>query len=284
MRRFSWLALSALSVMFVGACSGDTTDKTTTDAAGDDDDDDDTTHPHSDATSYIDIDYAGFELETAVLADGSVSNWMISGYDIPPTVYVYFADLDYFYAASTAEQDAHSCVAFGSWLATPLADPTSLDAEMSGGTELYAAWEQPLAMEYTSCFDKLDPAVWGQDGYDLLSAWHGAHFAAGLGPMTQTWMDDSGIPADVQTDFTTYGQLVYIAINDMNGDFVAKPWSWTYTYAWDSVTKEPVLDGNYLTPVDVSDGTLHESLILTNAFWYEGFYDLDLSNLHDGAR
>ncbi|MCB9673298.1 MAG: hypothetical protein H6734_27795 [Alphaproteobacteria bacterium] len=290
MKRNSWLALSALSMMFLGACSGDTTeDKSSPTDTAPTDTETDGVHAHSDVAG-LNPEFVAFELETAILADGTLSNWMISGYDLPPMVYMKFVELDYFYSASTAEADSHACTVFGTWLATPLANPDSLDGDFSLATPpndaFIAAYEHPLAVEYSTCQDVIDENIWGPDGYDLHSAFNGAHFGIGFGPMTEEWIDDLGFFDQESKDFLLANSfLQYVAINDAAGDFVAKPWSYIINWQWDSTTKEPTVDGDgYLVPVDVSDGTIHEALLLAGAIWYEGFYDMDFANLHDGAR
>ncbi|MCA9493324.1 MAG: hypothetical protein KC621_25510 [Myxococcales bacterium] len=287
MKRLSWLLMSAL---FVGACSGDTgTDKTSVGDDDDDDDDDDNVKPHSDRAG-LNPEYVSFEFEGAIMADGTVSNWIISGYDIPPFLFMKFVELDYFYSSSAAEADTHACDVFGTWLATPLANPASLDADFSLASppkdSFIVSYEHPLAVEYSSCQDVIDETIWGPDGYDLHAAWSGAHFGLGIAPMTQEWLDDLGFwSAEDQEHLLTNGYLQYIAVNSIDGTFVAKPWGYLTTFEWDPTTKEVTVDGaGNGVPVDVSDGTLHDALLFAGAIWYEGFYDLDWDNLSDGAR
>lgn len=287
MWRNGWLALSVLSMAFVGACSGGT-DTEETDKTGDDDDDTEPEHSVSTA-GYIPVEYVGFSIETGLMSDGSLSNWMYSGYDIPPSVYLTFVDLDYFYVTS-AQQDAHQCLVGGTWTPTPLADPSTMNAAMSldGGSpsEMRVAWEDPLIIEFTTCNGLLDPALWGENGYDLIGNFYGARFGMGLGPMTSSFTDPLvayGWTTDDIEFMNTYYQLEYVALRGADGTYIANPWSITDSLQWDETTKELTVTDGYFTRLDTSAG-LVSSVILGDPWWYAGFYELDMGNLQEGAR
>lgn len=301
MRTHSWLALA----LVFGGCSGGTT-KDTTDVPGDDDDDDTDGPTDGGGDSgggfggdlLTEVAAVGFEFDGILLSDGTFTSFTYGSYEIPPTLYLTFTTADYF-AATEYQQEEESCVAFGGWSPTPL--PAANNIPAVGNPTLNWSWEEPILLEYSDCPDKMDPALWKE----ILAAFTGARFGMGLSTMNQTFLDKWGISdyPDYIDFYETNGLVQYIALNDRDGDFIARNWNLGLIWEWDSGSGELSTDGGYLVsvPVDTTPAgaPLPEGYLTSNSFWYADFCSflddngyqasaeescIDMANLHDGAR
>ncbi len=274
MFRHAWLALS---LVFVG-CSGDTT-KDTTDVGDDDDDDDDTDTTPGDSQGggggggLEEIAAVGFEMDGVLLSDGNWSSWVYGAYEIPPGFYLTFTTAEYF-SATAAQQEEESCFAFVPWAPGPLDAANNIPAV--GNPTLNWSWEGALTIEddFSDCPDRMDAAMWAE----LRDGMSGTDFGMGLSTMNQTFLDKWGISDYPQyvADWEEFGLVEYIAINDREGDFIARNWNAAFLYQWDETTGEPVADGNgYLQSIPVSTtpagSALPQGYLRSNAFWYADF-------------
>ena len=239
----------------------------------------------------------GFEYEGAF--DGTdIASFIIEEagevYEIPPVVYLTFANTEFFSATDEETQAFNSCTVFAEF------DVIAGESVVStnGGT-VWNQWDTTMSVSTQSwdaeggCAEVLDPSIWGEGGVDLLEPFTTFRYAFGFGPMTEyleaAWQDDDGnwLSEDIE-EFSTAFMAHYSAINDEDGNFVLEDWTTAYAFDYNAETgeipTETDADGNevYIT-LDMSvAGELPPTFIRTNAYWYQDFPLLDLSNLGDG--
>lgn len=293
MRNLFWISLVTLAA----ACSTEKiSEKPTT---GDDDDDttvttDDTsgTDTATSTVGYIDPVAVGFEFDGILRSDGSLTGYYldldgVSTY-IPPSMYLFFADAEYFELSDPALQDLHYCLAGGTFDATVGVSPMVKPAQnaLHDGAVAWWSYESALNVEYHNCTGVVDPKIWGAEGENLWGPFMGAHFGYTLAPMTdylrEAWSDES---------LTDYGDAMfanYVSINDENGTWIGEDWTTAILWQWDAATESLVVDDkDYLVklPMDTTPvgGALPEGYVRSFAYWYQDFPLMDFTNLTDGA-
>lgn len=314
----SWVLL--LAGIWVG-CSGD--DKTT--PTGDDDDDDTDGNPTTETAHTGDGGPAGagmqpvavgFALSAAVDGDGALANFNygVPDEEYPPQVVMIFADVAYFSATTSQEQEGHFCVVTGFFsLSTDitipaLEKPDQLDtrswpAYYGTGTGIDNAvlyWSYDLVLagllesETYPCAGVVDADTWGEDAAGLIMPWVGAHFGWGFGQLTpylrEAYLDEGETTSDYLAETEQSMMAAYVAINDANGGFFAYDWTASIAYEMDPTTNTVTTDAmgapSVLVPVDFLPvgADLPEVFVQSNPFWYQDFDPfIDFSNLTDGA-
>jgi hypothetical protein len=294
-----------LALFGAAACSGtDTGDDDKPGDDGDDDDDTDTTDETGDTSGTPGVQYwepvaVGFEFDGVVLANGELSGYVAEDsagnlVEVPPVMVVTFASADFFGASSAEEQEAQSCVA----LALFQPEPSSATLANDDGVLLYRSYDTALDLEtdpeFTDCDEKLDPTVWGENAATMLDAFDGAHFGYGWGEMTDYLLESWGTATLDDEEIANAMIASYIAINDLNGDWIASDWTTGLLFEWDPATGELVTVESpddpaveLLVPIDVTGvpvgAPLPEGYVRSFAWWYQDFVLLDLENFKDGA-
>jgi hypothetical protein len=287
------------------ACSGsdavDDDDKPSGDDNADDGNDE-TGDTSVGGNTYWEPAAVGFEFDGTVLSNGETGSFLyddeVAGtYERFPLMIVTFASLEYFEAGLTEEERTEqSCVAFGLFYGIPLEKPTQIPT--TDDAPLF--WSYDMALDLLTdagdhdCTGKIDPAIWGTDSENLLGPFDGAHFGYGWGAQTDYLREPWEDATFADDEFLNSMLASYIAINDINGDWVGDDWTTGFTFEWDEVTGYRVLvedpedpENQLLVYDDMSDlvvgGPLPPVYMRSSSGWLQDFPLMDLSNLHDGA-
>jgi hypothetical protein len=300
-----------LAGILVG-CSG-SDDKGTPGPGGDDDDDDDATtesaHTGGAPGGGIDVVAVGFEVFATLEADGTLTSYTFDGATAyAPLVILTFTDAAYFSATTAADQEGHFCTAAALMAAdvytdvTPLVKPAQIPTRsqaLSQGTGtgidnaiLYVSYEVALNVLEHDCAGVVDAEKWGADGALLVDPFHGARFGYGFGKQTDylraAYLSDGETTNDYLEKYEDAMMATYVAINDANGDWYGYDWTTTILFENEPDTNQVLADDqDYLIPKPISflpvGSDLPEGYLSGNAYWYQDFPLLDLSNLRDGA-
>ena len=292
MIRSTFTLASILTIFALSACDEDKGIGEEADADTDADSDSDAdTDADTDADAYFEPVAIGFKYVGGWdSTTGELVDYMYQGKSYAPYVLLVLADLDYFSATDSAEQDAHSCEIYTSFYH----GAASLTAETydygSGGGDsvtLWNSWDGGLyfdesLMASDACWN-LDPAQY-TDGMPV-DLFNGIHYGFGFGPISQSLIDLFGKDfADVEDSM--FG--IYQAVNHPDGsggyDFIAYDWGYSNLYTWDSDTHEiDVDDKGFLVTGNIGDPN-PQGYVSSGSYWYEDFPNLDLSMLKDGAK
>ncbi len=301
MQTKNWLLMAALG-LFSAGCGGE--------EAVDTNDGSDTNDTQDDTNADTDVEdeapplepvAVGLEFDGIRLADDSLVsyNTEIDGEVTPwgPYMILTFADMDYFSAQSSEDQEGHYCIA----LATlddfakretdfPTKSMGEDDLAYPDNADLWVSYEGHLTIAGSTC-ENVAEGDYGAGAEDLLAAFDGAHIGMGFGAPTPYLTNGyaTSTDADVQEFYTKYGPSMmaeYIAMNDADGNWIGWDWNLAYLFEWDAEGQALKSDdeGN-LIPVDVSTipqtDPLPEGYIRTSAFWYQDFPLLDFTNLEN---
>lgn len=225
----------------------------------------------------------GFSFDGVVRADGTLEGYYLPGYagygEIPATMTLIYADLEFFYSGNTA----YTCSATGYFTPPPLVQPAQIPT--FDGSLLSSSYDTAFVELLNTCGGGVvDESVWGPDAIGLTQPFDGAHLGYGFGVMTdylrQAW--DAATLASLGDGMVAS----YIAINDASGAWVATDWTTGLLWEWDEATGELAVDaGGYLVPVDVSGVAAGElfpdAYVRSYPYWYQDFPLMDFSNLSD---
>lgn len=245
----------------------------------------------------------GFEYTGGVLSDGTLSGFRFPNdpvdttQEYSPYITLTFASLAYYDATDDEGRAAESCIAiaFLNEDVITTATPPIPTAPEEGGQDPIFTYEFALptiAADATSCFDtsdggKLDPALWGPGGTttDLLASFDGARFGLGFGPVTPYTLAAFAEETPDAAEFFASLFTEYIAINDFEGNWVARDWGFGNTFVWDEETHEVEVDlaASTLT-FQPLDGGFPSAYVQSGTYWSQDFPLIDFSNLKDGAR
>ncbi len=229
------------------------------------------------APYYINPVAVGFEFDGVLHPDGSLTGYTIDGEYYEPTVYVVFASEKFFSASSEEVETEESCYAWGDWVVEPTAKLTTFD-----GLPLFYEYEGTLELDWYTCADMVDPAVWGPDGEDLIYAFQNLHL--GFGPGTFTPGLRGAWSEEILELYEPSMLAGYYAINGADQSFIAEDVTTTFAWEVDPDTSELSADefGN-LIPVAVDDlrppDVLPLVYIRSIATYYVRLEELDLTNL-----
>jgi len=240
----------------------------------------------------------GFEYTGGVLSDGTLTGFRFPNDPVDttqqyaPYITLTFASEEYYEATDEAGRLAESCIARAYLQGdVPIASPPIPTAPEEGGDDPIFTYEFALptiAADATTCFDnsdggKLDAAAWGPGGTtDLLDAFDGARFGLAFGPLTP--YIEAAFGPDTLADPEFMGSVFteYIAINDLEGNWVGRDWGYGLTFAWDEETHEVEVDGTSLTFLPLNGG-FPSAYVQSGTYWSQDFPLIDFSNLKDGA-
>lgn len=273
------------------ACSGDpaTTKTTPSDDNNNDDTTDEATLETADTASgpyYFEPVAVGFEFQGGITDIGELTNYTIDGTEYLGSITLIFASEEFFQTADDKVQEANSCFMIAPLTGPMIPPPAQIPNDDAAA--LFSSYEVALAAEpeRSDCAGKVDPKIWGAKAENLLQPWVGARFGLGFGPMTDYLRDQWS--KETLADFGDAMIASYIAINDASGTWIGEDWTTTFVWEWDPVASGPLIDDDdLLTKIDVSGQQpatrLPAAYLNSNAYWYQDFPLLDLSNLTDGA-
>jgi hypothetical protein len=235
------------------------------------------------ALPYFEPSSVGFRFDGMLREDGSLTGASYKGEPVPPTLSLEFVSEGYFLAASTAELAANSCLALASFELQP-ADPP---VPTYDGSALFVSYETALSIEEHSCAGRVDPEVWGEDAIGLWGPFQGAHVGYGLGPLTED-LQEAWSAATLQ-EIGASMVASWVAINDLEGNWVASDWTTSVLFEVDATTGEILVTHDELSgeeilvPLDVGALAPPEPLpaayIQSIPIWYQDFPLIDFDNL-----
>jgi hypothetical protein len=225
----------------------------------------------------------GLRFDGLLRADGSLATASYLGQPVPPTLALEFVSDDFFLAATTDELAANSCLALAPFelAASSVPLPTYDDSA------LFVSYEVELLVTEHSCAGRVDPERWGEDAFELWGPFMGARLGYGLGPMTEDLQEDWS--STTLQEIGTSMAASWVALNDLEGNWVASDWSTSFLFAADEitgaieVTVDEVSGEELLVPLDISalapPDPLPAAYIQTIPNWYQDFSLIDFDNL-----
>ncbi len=267
-------------------CETDGDADTDTDSDSDTDTDTDTdSDTDSDVEPWEPIAVA-FELETGWNAEtGAFVNSSFDGVDYyPPIVTLTFADQEFFAAESEEDKDAHDCVVIAEYYYVE-GDFETRDYDTDELLPHWTAYDGFIEFT-TEYFESDDPenncTNWDVEefaGGDPVETFSGMHLGFAYGPMSD-YLIDSWDP----TTYDEYGPSMFtqfVAVNHPDDSFVGYNWNtgllWEMDLEAGLVTSD---EEGYLIPAtDFAVG----GYTTGNAYWYEDFPNLDMTNLKDNV-
>ncbi len=223
------------------------------------------------------------EVDTILLADGTLQGYYDGGTWVDPVFYLTFTSNDFFSTGDPVIKDQESCVAWGTFQVAPESKPAQIP--INANVVLHSSYQTNVNILFHNCDQRVDPTLWGAGGADLIAAFQGAHVGVGFGPVTPYLNPGNWDPVEL----AAYGDSLvasYIALNDASGAWVGDDWTSSVLFEWDASTETLVTDtAGLLVPVDIT-GTaegdyLPAGYIHSRARWYQDFVFMDLTNLAD---